>query len=62
MIKQLIFGVSFKHMFKLLDTWGEIADDILYHNKYFSTQLFTNISTQYTTERQLYNPKKAIRF
>ena len=34
-IKQLTFGVSFNHMFKLLDYWGEIADDVLYNNKYF---------------------------
>lgn len=55
-IKQLHFGVSFNKMFKLLDIWGEIADDILYNNKYFSPELFTNISTQYTNERVLFNP------
>ena len=57
-IKQLTFGVSFNHMFKLLDAWGEIADDILYHNKYFSPEFFSNISTHYTTERRLFNPQK----
>lgn len=57
-IKELTFGVSFNHMFKLLDYWGEIADDILYNNKYFSPEFFSNISTQYTTERRLYNPNK----
>lgn len=57
-VKQLVFGVSFNHMFKLLDYWGEIADDILYKNKYFSSEVFTNISTQYTTERSLSNPQK----
>lgn len=57
-VKQLTFGVLFNHMFKLLDSWGEIADDILYKNKYFSPEFFSNISTQYTTERRLYNPSK----
>lgn len=57
-VKQLTFGVLFNHMFKLLDSWGEIADDILYNNKYFSPDFFSNISTQYTTERRLYNPNK----
>lgn len=56
-IVQLVFGVSFNHMFKLLDSWGEIADDILYNNKLFSPEFFSNISAQYTTERRLYNPK-----
>lgn len=54
-IKQLTFGVSFNHMFKLLDMWGEIADGILYKNKYFPESYFTNISTHYTTERNLIN-------
>lgn len=49
-IKQLTFGVSFNHMFRLLDYWGKIADDVLYNNKYFSSEFFSNISTQYTTE------------
>ncbi len=57
-IIQLTFGVSFNHMFKLLDSWGEIADDILYHSKCFSPEFFSNISTQYTTERRLFNPEK----
>lgn len=57
-IKQVTFGVAFNHMFKLLDSWGEIADDILYKNKYFSSQFFSKISTQYTTERTLSNPDK----
>jgi hypothetical protein len=57
-IIQMTFGVSFNHMFKLLDSWGEIADDILYNNKYFSPEFFSNISTQYTTERRLFNPEK----
>lgn len=57
-IFQLTFGVSFNHMFKLLDSWGEIADDILYNNKFFSSDFFSNISTQYTTERRLFNPDR----
>ena len=57
-ITQLIFGVSFNHMFKLLDSWGEIADDILYNNKLFSPEFFSNISSQYTTERRLFNPER----
>lgn len=57
-ITQLTFGVSFNHMFKILDSWGEIADDILYHNKLFSAEFFTNISSQYTTERRLFNPER----
>lgn len=55
-IKQLTFGVLFNNKFKLLDTWGEIADNILYNSKYFSSEYFTNISQQYTTERSLTNP------
>lgn len=54
---QLTFGVSFNYMFKLLDMWGEIADDILYKSRYFSTDYFSNISQQYTTERSLTNLK-----
>lgn len=56
-VRQLTFGVSFNHMFKLLDSWGEIADDILYNNKYFSAEYFPSISPQYTLERSLSNPK-----
>ena len=55
-IKQLTFGVAFNHMFRLLDMWGEIADDVLYKNKYFPEGYFTNISAQYTTERSLMSP------
>lgn len=54
-ITQFTFGVSFNHMFKLLDMWGEIADDVLNRNKFFPKGYFTNISTQYTTERSLVN-------
>lgn len=54
--KQITFGVAFNHMFRLLDMWGEIADDVLYKNKYFPEGYFTNISAQYTTERSLMSP------
>lgn len=55
---RLSCGFLFNHKFSLLDNWGEIADNILYGNqKYFSSSVFTNISTQYTTERTLYNPQ-----
>lgn len=56
-IKFVLFGVQFNRSFKLLDSWGEIADDILYNTEYFGSDFFTNISTQYTTERNLHNPE-----
>lgn len=55
-IKYILFGVRFNHSFKLLDCWGEIADDILYKTEYFGSDFFPNISSQYTTERTLSNP------
>lgn len=55
-IKYILFGVRFNHSFKLLDCWGEIADDILYKTEYFGSKFFPNISSQYTTERTLSNP------
>lgn len=55
-MRYLLYGVQFNHSFKLLDYWGEIADDILYKSEYFGSTFFCNISTQYTTERSLYNP------
>lgn len=57
-VKLLTFGVTFNHKFKILDSWGEIADNILYGSKYFSPEFFTNISTSYTTERRLSNSNK----
>ena len=54
-IKYVLFGVQFNHSFKLLDDWGKIADDIL-KSEYFGSDFFTNISMQYTTERELRNP------
>jgi hypothetical protein len=56
-IVNIIYGVLFNNSFKLLDSWGQIADDILYNNKYFDYNYFPNISEQYTTERILHNPK-----
>lgn len=55
-IKYILFGVQFNRSFKLLDSWGAIADDILYKSNYFDSDFFPNISTQYTTERSLSNP------
>lgn len=57
-IIKLTFGATFSHKFQLLDYWGEIADSILYKNKYFSTDIFPQISTNYTTERSLFHPEK----
>ena len=57
-VKLLTFGVAFSRKFKILDLWGEIADNILYESKYFSPEFFPNISTAYTTERRLYNNDK----
>lgn len=56
-IRYVLFGVQFNHSFKLLDYWGAIADQILYYNEYFNEDFFSRISTQYTTERSLSNPK-----
>lgn len=56
-IKYVVCGIAFNHSFSLLDNWGKIADDILYRSKHFSSEFFTNISTQYTTERTLQNPE-----
>lgn len=55
-IRGLIFGVQFSHSFQLLDHWGEIADNILYKSHCFNADFFSNISSQYTTERNLSNP------
>lgn len=55
-IRYVLFGVRFNHSFKLLDYWGEIADNLLYKSDYFNYNFFSNISTEYTTERSLYNP------
>lgn len=54
-IKFVACGIIFDHSFKLLDNWGEIADNLLYKSKYFDYKFFPSISTQYTTERTLTN-------
>lgn len=54
-IKYVVFGIQFNHAFKILDYWGEIADELLYNNDFFEANYFTNISTQYTTERSVFN-------
>lgn len=61
-IRSITFGVKFNHSFKLLDSWGAIADDMLYNSKYFSTDMFPGIVTNYTTQRYLYNAEKGHRF
>lgn len=54
-LKYVVFGIQFNHAFKILDYWGEIADELLYNNNFFDSNYFTNISTQYTTERSVFN-------
>lgn len=61
-IMSITFGVRFNHSFKLLDSWGAIADDMLYNSKYFSTNMFPEIVSTYTTQRYLANPTKGHRF
>lgn len=61
-IISITFGVRFNHSFKLLDSWGTIADDMLYNSKYFSSKMFPEIATQYTTKRYLSNSEKGHRF
>lgn len=61
-IISITFGVRFNHSFKLLDSWGTIADDMLYNSKYFSAEMFPEIATQYTTKRYLSNSEKGHRF
>ncbi len=56
-IRYIVFGVLFNHSFKTLDYWGEIVDDILYNNGYFDASYFTNISSQYTLDRELSNAR-----
>ncbi|MFQ9516738.1 MAG: hypothetical protein ACLRZ9_13065 [Eubacterium sp.] len=56
-VQYVLFGVTFNHSFSILDYWGSIADDILYKCKYFGSEFFDNISTQYTTERTLRDSK-----
>ncbi|MBS5933732.1 MAG: hypothetical protein KIC94_12765 [Clostridiales bacterium] len=54
-VKYVVCGIQFNHSFRLLDNWGEIADQLLYKSKYFNVEIFDNISTQYTTDRTLTN-------
>ena len=57
LIKYMVYGVTFNHSFRILDNWGEIADNLLYRNSYFNANFFPQISSQYTTQRELNNPK-----
>ncbi len=61
-ILSVTFGVRFNSSFKLLDSWGTIADDMLYNSGYFSSEFFPEIATQYTTKRYLSNSEKGHRF
>ncbi len=53
--KYMVCGIAFNHSFSLLDRWGEIADELLYKSKCFEKDFFNRISSQYTTERSVYN-------
>lgn len=55
-IKVLTFGALYNHAFKMLDHWGELADELLLDEKYFPGTFFPNITSQYTVERELTNP------
>lgn len=57
-IKQFSCGILFNRSFSVLDKWGEIADCILYKNKYFSEKYFDRIGDQRTNGRELYNSEK----
>ena len=54
-VKRIICGILYNHSFKLLDSWGSIADEILYENKYFNSDYFPIISGNYSNERYLSN-------
>lgn len=54
-IRSLVCGFLFNPSFKILDYWGSIADGILYNNNYFPEHFFPNISSQYTTDRAVFN-------
>ena len=61
-VNKLICGILFDPSFSLLDSWGKIADTILYKkNPYFDPEYFPQISGQYTLARYLDNPKKGHR-
>lgn len=56
-IKSFTIGIRFKEMYKLLDLWGSIADDIVNDKEFFKDNYFTNISQNYTIERNVNNPE-----
>ena len=58
---RLTCGILFNHSFSILDRWGSIADTVLYKNSYFNPEYFPEISSQYTTNRHLENPKEGHR-
>jgi len=55
-IKTIVFGALFNHSYRMLDNWGDIADNLLDNKKYFPGEFFPNITLQYTIERELSNP------
>ncbi len=54
----LTCGILFNKSFRVLDSWGSIADEVLYNSGVFSPEFFTNISDTYTLQRYLNNPNK----
>lgn len=59
-ITQIVCGIQFSNAFKMLDKWGEIADDILYSDasqKILGKEYFDNISNENGYQRQIFNSK-----
>lgn len=59
-ITQIVCGIQFSNAFKMLDKWGEIADDILYSDlsqKILGKDYFNNITSENGYQRQIFNSK-----
>lgn len=59
-ITQIVCGIQFSNAFKMLDKWGEIADEILYSDasqKILGKEYFDNISNENGYQRQIFNSK-----
>lgn len=59
-IKQVACGIQFSNAFKMLDRWGEIADEILYSDvsqKILGKDYFNNITSENGYQRQIFNSK-----
>ncbi len=52
-VRELTCGFMFQNNFKMLDSWGSIADGILKDPLFDG--FFANVSNKYTTELSLYN-------